>query len=134
MSMVKKLLFTVAFVAITLLVPGFILLMTVDAAENFGAYVVVYGIILFAVFGYMIVSTHALSKEVKNVLEEIKMQNAAIAYKLTNTVSDAKPEGIAEPGAPAEPVRDTSNVKLNPAEPLTIDGKVVSSETFGDFE
>ena len=134
MSMVKKLLFTVAFVAITLLVPGFILLMTVDATENFGAYVIVYGIILFAVFGYMIVSTHALSKEVKNVLEEIKMQNAAIAYKLTNTVSDAKPEEFAEPEAPAELVRDTSNVKLNPAEPLTIDGKVVSSETFGDFE
>ena len=134
MSMVKKLLFTVAFVAITLLVPGFILLMTVDASENFGAYVIVYGIILFAVFGYMIVSTHALSKEVKNVLEEIKMQNAAIAYKLTNTVSDAKPEEIAEPEAAAEPVKNTSNVNLNPAAPLTIDGKVVSSETFGDFE
>ncbi len=130
MSMVKKLIFTVVFVAVTLLVPGFILLMTVDASENFGAYVIVYGIILFAVFGYIVVSMHSLSSEINKVLEEIKMQNAAIAYKLTNTASEIKAEEVVK----EEPVKDTSNVNLNPAEPLTIDGKVVSSETFGDFE
>ena len=135
MSMLKKLLFTAIFVVATLTIPGVILLLTVDAANDFGVYVIVYGVILFAVFGYIIVSMHSLSKEIHNALEEMKMQNAAIAYKLTNTTVPVA-EAVFEPQEEKkeEPVKDTSNVKLNPAEPLTIDGKVVSSETFGDFE
>lgn len=137
MSLLKKILFTAIFVVVTLAVPGLILLMTVDASAEFGAYVIVYGIILFAVFGYMIVSVHSLSKEVNSVLEEIKMQNAAIAYKLTNTAVNTASDVTPEPqqAKNTEPVNDTpKNVNLNPAEPLKIDGKVVSSETLGDFE
>ncbi len=129
MSMLKKILYTAIFVVVTLAVPGVILLLTVDASQNFGVYVIVYGLILFAIFGYIIISMHSLSKEIQSALEEMKMQNAAIAYKLTNTPA----ETIDEPVVAEKPV-DTSTVNLNPAEPLTIDGKVVSSETFGDFE
>ena len=135
MSILKKLLFTALFVVVTLAVPGLILLMTVDASASFGAYVIVYGIIIFAVFGYLIVSIQSLSKEINRVLEEIKMQNAAIAYKLTNTPVAALEEK-AETKDEINDIlaKDSSSVNLNPADPLTIDGKVVSSETFGDFE
>lgn len=130
MSMLKKLLFTAIFVVATLAVPGVILLLTVNSSTNFGAYVIVYGVILFAVFGYIIVSMHSLSKEIHDALEEMKMQNAAIAYKLTNAGAVVNDKPVKEEKAAV----DTSTVKLNPAEPLTIDGKVVSSETLGDFE
>lgn len=134
MSMPKKLLFTAIFVVAVIFVPGIILLLTVDATNDFSVYLLVYGVILFAIFGYIIVSIHSLSKEMKDALEEMKKQNAAIAYKLTTG-------GVAEAEEPKEEKtkeektkKDTSNVNLNPADPLTIEGKVVSSETLGDFE
>lgn len=130
MSMLKKILYTAIFVVVTLTVPAVILLLTVDASINFGAYVVVYGVILFAIFGYIIISMHSLSKEVRSAVDEMKMQNAAIAYKLTNAGTENKDE----PANEDNEKKDTSSVNLNPDDPLTIDGKVVSSETFGDFE
>ncbi len=128
MSKLKKALFVVIFVVFTLTVPALILLLTVDASANFAAYVIVYGVILFSIFGYIIISMHSLSKEIREAVEEMKMQNAAIAYKLTNNpVQEPTAAGVDEEAK-------TTNVKLNPAEPLKIDGKVVSSETIGDFE
>lgn len=129
MSMPKKLLFTAIFVVAVIFVPGLILLLTVDATNDFSVYLLVYGIILFAIFGYIIVSIHSLSKEMKDALEEMKKQNAAIAYKLTTGVAAEAEEPKEE-----QPKIDTSNVNLNPADPLTIEGKVVSSETLGYFE
>ena len=134
MSMLKKLLFTAIFVVAALTIPGVILLLTVDATNQFGVFVIVYGVILFAIFGYIIVSMHSLSKEIHSALEEMKMQNAAIAYKLTNTTAPATDVASELQDKKEDPVKDTTNVNLNPAEPLKIDGKVVSSETFGDFE
>ncbi len=128
MSNLKKALFVVVFVVVTLTIPALILLLTVDASINFGAYVIVYGVILFSIFGYIIISMHSLSKEIREAVEEMKMQNAAIAYKLTNNpVQEPTVAGVDEEAK-------TINVKLNPAEPLKVDGKVVSSETIGDFE
>lgn len=129
MSVFKKLLFVVVFVLATLVAPAIILLLTVDASNSFSFYVIVFGLIIFGILGYIVVSLHALSKEFKEALEEMKMQNAAIAYKLTN--ASAK-EVTSEPVK--EEVKSTENVNLNPAEPLTINGKIVSSETIGDFE
>ena len=128
MSMPKKLLFTAIFVLAVIFVPGIILLLTVDATNDFSVYLLVYGIILFAIFGYIIVSIHSLSKEMKDALEEMKKQNAAIAYKLTtgSVVEEKEPKE-------EKPKIDTSNVNLNPADPLTIDGKVVSN-SFDDFK
>ncbi len=132
MSMVKKLIWTAVFTAAIILIPGIILLLTVDATQDFSVYVVVYGVIFFAIFGYIIVSVTSLSKEIRNALEEMKMQNAAIAYKLTST--NDRVEADAEEIVPEEPVSEKPKQKtnLNPADPLTIDGKVVS-DNFGDF-
>ncbi len=128
MSNLKKALFVVVFVVVTLTIPALILLLTVDASINFGAYVIVYGVILFSIFGYIIISMHSLSKEIREAVEEMKMQNAAIAYKLTNNPVQEPTVAVVDEEA------KTTNVKLNPAEPLKVDGKVVSSETIGDFE
>ena len=87
MSLIKKIIFTLVFTAIMLVVPALVLLATVDATNDFAAYIIVYGFILFAMFSYTIISIHSLSKEIRDALEEMKMQNAAIAYKLTDRAS-----------------------------------------------
>ena len=135
MTLVRKLLFTAIFVAAVILIPGVILLLTVDAMQDFSVYVVVYGIILFAIFGYIIVSIHSISKEIHDALEEMKMQNAAIAYKLTTGEKAVEEDNKVTSEKPIQPVVETPNQKtnLNPADPLTIDGKVVS-DNFGDFK
>ncbi len=136
MTLVKKILFTAIFVAAIVLIPGLILLLTVDATQDFSVYVVVYGIILFAIFGYIIISLHSISKEIHNALEEMKMQNAAIAYKLTSTDDKSVAgDNKVTPDKTVEPVVEKPKQKtnLNPADPLTIDGKVVG-DNFGDFK
>ncbi len=153
MSLPKKIIFTIVFTLVALVVPGLILLATVDAVNDFSAYIVVYGFILFAMCSYVLVSIYSLSKEVKNAVEEMKMQNAAIAYKITGNIKDDELDEIEEKSKSKEPEKsgkknkskskesankeeekvDTSNVNLNPADPLTIDGKVVS-DSFDDFK
>ncbi len=136
MTLVKKLLLTAIFVAAVILIPGLILLLTVDATQDFSVYVVVYGIILFAIFGYIIVSIHSISKEIHDALEEMKMQNAAIAYKLTSADDKTVAEdvkSVAEKTVESVVEKPKQKTNLNPADPLTIDGKVVS-DNFGDFK
>ena len=130
MSILKKLLFTVIFVIAVIFIPGIILLLTVNAETDFSVYVVVYGIILFGIFGYIIVSIHSLSKQLTESMDDLKKQNAAIAHALLSNTAEA-------PEAPAEEEKlepkATSNVVLNPADPLpTIPQK--GNDTFGDFE
>lgn len=130
MSILKKLLFTVIFIVAVIFVPGIILLLTVNAETDFSLYVVVYGIILFGIFGYIIVSVHSLSKQLTESMEEMKKQNAAIAHALlSNSAEVSKVPAEDENPQP----KDTANVVLNPADPLpTIPPK--SNDSFGDFE
>lgn len=111
----KKILQTALFVLCTLVAPSLLLLLFVDSSNNFGVYVIVYGFILFAILGYIIVSIRSMSKEVHDAVEEMKMQNAAIAYKLTG--------GITEPATneeyvTQEPTEKPKKVNLNPDDPL----------------
>ena len=132
MSILKKLLFTVIFVIAVIFIPGIILLLTVNAETDFSVYVVVYGIILFGIFGYIIVSIHALSKQLTESMEELKKQNAAIAHALLSNTAEAPEAPAEEEKLELEP-KATSNVVLNPADPLpTIPQK--GNDTFGDFE
>ena len=69
-------------------------------------------------------------------LEEIKMQNAAIAYKISNTDTELDAvKTVAEPEVKAE---STSNVPLNPAEPLVAPEvkkvEKVLDDNFDDFK
>ena len=143
-SVVKKLLFVLAFVLVTLVLPCILLLLFVDASNNFSVYVITYGVIIFAILGYIIASVRGMEKKLEETMEEIKMQNAAIAYKLTNADNEtAPPPAPQQPAAeevkeePASAV-DTSNIPLNPAEPLVITSEKkaekVADDGFDDFK
>lgn len=131
-SILKKLIFVVVFVLVTLVLPCILLLLFVDAANGFSVYVITYGAIIFAILGYVIASVRSMEKKLEDTMEEIKMQNAAIAYKLTNVDNEmAPPPAPQQPLVPEvtevkeikeepAPVVDTSNIPLNPAEPLVM--------------
>ena len=84
--------------------------------------------------------------KIDETMEEIKMQNAAIAYKLSNSSLAAveEPQSYYTPvvnkeiPVAAEVPVDTSNIPLNPAEPLEMPKvkKVVkvSDDGFDDFK
>lgn len=133
-SLLKKIIFIIAFVLLTLILPGVLLLMFVDATQGFSVFVIAYGIIIFAILGYVIASIRDMEKKLEETMEEIKMQNAAIAYKLTN--NDSEPVN-----APQQPVINatveetpvsTTNIPLNPAEPLVMPTQKTVEKTVDD--
>ena len=123
MSILKKILLTVAFVLATLVVPAVILLLFVDALNYFAVYVVVFGLILFGILGFVVISLIDVQSTLKKTVEELKMQNAAIAYRLTNTSAEMPVEAVApvnEKTEAPQPTADATKVNLNPADPLVI--------------
>ena len=141
-SILKRLVIVVIFVLATLVLPCVLLLLFVDSANGFSVYVITYGVIIFAVLGYVVAGVRNMEKKLEDTMEEIKMQNAAIAYKLTNVDNEIAPTPV--PQQPIvqeikeEPVVDTSNIPLNPAEPLVMPtekktGKV-TDDGFDDFK
>ncbi len=138
-SMMKKIIFVIAFVFLTLVLPGVLLLILVDSSQSFSAYVIAYGVIIFAILGYVVGSVRNMEKKLEDALEEIKMQNAAIAYKLSNSASDFN-EIPQQPASPVikENIVDTTNIPLNPAEPLVMPTQKsvekVADDGFDDFK
>ncbi len=116
--MVKKLLFTVLFVVCTLVLPILLMLLFVDAENSFSAYEIVFGVIIFGILGYITVSVHQSTKEVHQAVEEMKLQNAAIAYKLTHTAEPANTAEVKEEPKQEAPAEEPKKVNLNPADPL----------------
>lgn len=140
----KRIIFVIGFVLVTLVLPAFVLLLLVDSATNFGVYVITYGVIIFGVLGYIVYSIRDVQKKIDTTMDEIKMQNAAIAYRLSNNgdelsrtpyqpVEAQKSEPVVQSTA-----TDTVNIPLNPAEPLVmpVAKKVtkVSDDGFDDFK
>lgn len=125
----KKILSIAAFILVALIIPTVILLIFFDASTQFSVYAIVYAVIIFGVFGYVVVSVKQMQDELNEALEEIKKQNAAIAHKLSG-------------GQPVDLVADVQNavshakVNLNPEAPLVV-SKPVSKPTddgFDDFK
>lgn len=139
-TLIKKILFVVAFVLLTLVAPSMLLLLFVDASQNFAVFVITYGVIIFAILGYIVASVRNMEKKLEETMEEIKMQNAAIAYKLTNAgteISTVPQQKVAEKVENETPVSNI-NVPLNPAEPLVLptENKVpkAADDGFDDFK
>lgn len=138
----KRLLFIVAFVLLTLILPGIILLLFVDASQNFSVFVIAYGVILFSVLGYIVSSLRNIEKKIEDTMNEIKMQNAAIAYKLTNADNYGVQASVQQTQVDAvvkENVVNSNNIPLNPADPLVMpdENKVVTKtvdDGFDDFK
>ncbi len=122
MSVMKKILFVVCFVLATLVAPAVLLLFFIDSSTSFTIYVIVFGVIIFGILGYIIASLRSISKEVSDALEEMKKQNAAIAFKITQSdVVNVSADANQTPSAsnqPQQPKLDTQKVNLNPADPL----------------
>ncbi len=117
MTLPKKIIISIVLTLALLIIPGVILLATVDATNDFAAYIVVYGFILFAMFSYLLISVHSLSKEIKNAVEEMKMQNAAIAYKITGKIKDEEiDDGLDLKEKKADTSKSSKNQKTNKSE------------------
>lgn len=139
----KRIIFVIGFILATLVLPAVILLLFVDAAQGFSVYVITFGVIIFGVLGYIVSSVREMEKKVETTMEEIKMQNAAIAYKLSNNMDElnvAVPQAAAPQVAESvqQPAPATTNIPLNPSEPLvmpTVKKTVkVSDDGFDDFK
>ena len=139
----KRIIFVIGFILATLVLPAFVLLLFVDASQNFAVYVITFGVIIFGILGYIVSSVREMEKKVETTMEEIKMQNAAIAYKLSNnmdelnvTVPQAAAPQVAEPVQ--QPAPASTNIPLNPSEPLvmpTVKKTVKASDDgFDDFK
>ena len=148
MSLSKRIIFAAVFVVVALVIPLLLLIAFVDSSAHFSVYVLVFGIIIFASFGFILANIVSIRKNVETAMEELKIQNAAIAFKLTSVFKD-NPEALDEllkqvnnPAAAedAAPQVDTSKVSLNPADPLIMPEVTAKpepekkTETFGDFE
>ncbi len=140
MSIMKKVLFVVAFVFGALVLPALILLAFVDSTSYFAVYVITYAVILFAVFGYIVVSIKSMSKELHDAVEDMKKQNAAIAYRLTSAVEEYEPEDCSVNVQNTEPEINeqvpAKKVNLNPADDFVADtvGKAIATDDIDDFK
>ena len=139
----KKIIFVIGFILATLVLPAVSLLLFVDAAQGFSVYVITFGVIIFGVLGYIVSSVRDMEKKVETTMKEIKMQNAAIAYKLSSNMDELN-VAVPQAAAPqvAEPVQQpapaSTNIPLNPSEPLvmpTVKKTVKASDDgFDDFK
>lgn len=140
----KKIIFVVGFILATLILPAVILLLFVDAAQSFSVYVIAFGVIIFGILGYIVSSVREMEKKIETTMDEIKMQNAAIAYKLSNGNSEFAPAPQSQPAVPvateetpAEAV-NSINIPLNPSEPLVMPkvnkAPKVADDGFDDFK
>ena len=148
MSLSKRIIFTAVFVVVALIIPLLLLIAFVDSTAHFSVYVLVFGIIIFASFGFILANIISVRKNVEEAMEELKIQNAAIAFKLTSVFKD-NPEALDElmkqvnstaPESAPAAQEDSSKVSLNPADPLVMPSSTAKPEpekkpeTFGDFE
>ena len=98
--------------------------MFVDATQGFSVFVIVYAIIIFGILGYIVFSVRNMENKLENTMEEIKMQNAAIAYRLTSSDNEADNVPVQQTVKveieSKDSAVDSTNIPLNPAEPLII--------------
>ena len=97
MSKGKIALITLAFVAITLVAPLLLLLALVDA-NSFSVYIVVFGTMFFGSIGFLFAMLLKTKADIREMVDEIKVQNAAIAFKLT----EMKKQGGLQQTTPVE--------------------------------
>ena len=139
MSIFKKALFVVVFIICALIIPAVVMLLFVDAGttKGYDTFVVVFVTIIFGILGFIIASMRSMEVKFKETMDEIKRQNAAIAYKITQTPTELD---VAVESVNKDDVKvDTSKVNLNPEEPLapkakTKGQKKVVDDNFDDFK
>ena len=101
MSKGKFALTVLIFVVITLVIPLVLLLALVDA-NSLSIYITVFGVMFFGSIGFLFAMLLKTKAEIKEQIEDIKVQNAAIAYKLTEAKKQAKVAPISVDAKPVE--------------------------------
>ena len=100
MSKGKIALIVLAFVAVTFVLPLVLLLAMIDA-NNLSIYISVFGVMFFGSIGFLFAMLLKTKADIQEQIEEIKVQNAAIAYKLTDM---KKHSNASQPVAEAKPI------------------------------
>lgn len=139
-TIAKKIIFVIAFVLVTLVLPAVLLLLFVDATTHLSTYFVVFAVIIFAVLGYVVISVREMNKNLDSALNEIKMQNAAIAYKISNNgIETDNTVGTVQNVDEEKTEENSLNIPLNPESPLVVTKKVqkqnkITDDGFDDFK
>lgn len=139
-TIAKKIIFVIAFVLVTLVLPAVLLLLFVDATTHLSTYFVVFAVIIFAVMGYVVISVREMNKNLDSALNEIKMQNAAIAYKISNNgIETDNTVGTVQNDDEEKTEENSLNIPLNPESPLVVTKKVqkqnkITDDGFDDFK
>ncbi len=141
MSKKKIALFTLIFTVVVFIVP-LILLMVLVTSENVGIYFAVFGLIYFASLGFVCANVIAVKKEVVKTVSEIKVQNAAIAYRLSKNKNEVSEILGNDTAVEYETVtdgekKDYSKVNLNPEVPIEAQMKKKQNsveDNFDDFK
>ncbi len=135
MSKKKIALFTLIFTLVFFVVP-IILLVSFVSADDLGTYFAVFGLIYFASLGFVCANVVSIKKEVLKAVSEIKVQNAAIAYRLAKNKGELT-EILSEETSRQEEKIDYSKVNLNPEEQSNVskkDTKIYADDNFDDFK
>ena len=98
MSKGKFALTVLIFVVITLVIPLVLLLALVDA-NSLSIYITVFGVMFFGSIGFLFAMLLKTKADIREMVDEIKVQNAAIAFKLT----EMKKQGGLQQTTPVEP-------------------------------
>lgn len=114
MSKGKIALITVAFALITFAIPFIVLLIFVDA-DYISIYVTAFGSILALALGFIVALILSVKKDLLAVVEEIKVQNAAIAFKLSKTDLNASAAAPAQEEALPAAGQETAAPSAPPA-------------------
>ena len=113
----KKIIGVVIFLA-AITVPAILILLYIpDEIKASNTFFIYIAFVIFSVLGYIVISIRNMSKELQDAVESMKMQNAAIAYKLTGEDKKGKKKDEKEDKEEKEKI-DISKVNLNPEEPL----------------
>lgn len=105
MSKGKIALTVLVFVLITLVVP-LVLLLALVPATSFSIYLVVFGIMFFGSIGFMVAMLFKVKSEIDEKIEELKVQNAAIAYRLSEMKKQGMGQSAAESATEKEPKKE----------------------------
>lgn len=125
MSKGKIAVITLIFTIVTFVIP-FLLLLIFVPADNISIYVTAFGILFFASLGFVTALVLSVKKDVLNAVDEIKVQNAAIAFRLSQA---AKSEQSGDP-AVRETAPAVADEQISQIEPASADAE----EKFDDFQ
>ena len=88
MSKIKIALITGGFALITFVIPMVLLLALINVTA-YSIYYIVIGVAAFASFGFLFAMLLKIKSDISEQIEELKVQNAAIAYRLSEIKKQA---------------------------------------------